>query len=65
MFTAAYPGVCALDLDPVLVGDLVEYGLDGELQHVACGRRLDLAVAAGICPECFMQRSVAGTCGCL
>lgn len=68
-FIAAYPSYCALEGDPILVGDLIEYvpgsiGSSG-FQHVECARRLDLAVAAGICPKCFMARALSGECGCV
>jgi hypothetical protein len=67
-FTAKYRGVCRKGCDGVKAGDEIETHGSGFAHVGECPEveeEVDArAVAAGVCPTCFEQRSLTGMCGC-
>lgn len=65
-FKAKYKGVCESCEESVHVGQEVEYTYNGRLVHASyCPESLDaLGAPRPVCPRCFTEIAVIGTCGC-
>lgn len=61
-FNAKYVGWCGCCETTIGVGDLVRY-VDNEIEHVECSSTAD--ITREICPECFLERAVNGSCSCV
>jgi hypothetical protein len=70
-FAADYHGTCSDCWGHIVPGQMVEYrkveGANtqaGLLCHVECPQD-ELPLKYGVCEKCFMEKTAAGTCGCL
>ena len=62
MFEAKYAGTCADCDGRINPGDMITYLGRGNAVHVKCPANVDKI--GEVCDRCFMEKSVAGKCGC-
>lgn len=67
-FEARYPGRCPACEEEIRVGDDLIFNDDDVTVHFGCANRPRLSPVTGkareICPRCFTEKSVSGTCAC-
>lgn len=63
-FAARYPGRCGECQGKIEVDDDVVY-VAGSVEHAVCDStdRLAAAAAGPVCPRCFLELPLSGTCG--
>lgn len=54
-------GECGWRIKP---GDLAQYDAHGDVRHVVCPENTGLREVGLVCPECFIEKSASGACGC-
>jgi hypothetical protein len=61
-FPARYTGKCAGCPAWITPGDIVQYGIDDQLEHAECPD--DLTVGPkGVCGGCYIEMPLSGICG--
>jgi hypothetical protein len=63
-FAARVASKCAGCPAWITPGDIVQYGIDDQLEHAECPDDLDTIPAQGVCDGCYLTRAVNGSCGC-
>lgn len=63
VFEARWPTDCAACGWRIVRGTLAKYAGD-EVVHAVCPESEPLRAVGEICPSCFIEKSVNGTCGC-
>lgn len=64
-FIAKYDGRCSPCGEVIETGDTLDWTEDGQAVHEACAldEAADTARPRDICPGCFIELPVIGTCG--
>lgn len=62
VFVARHASRCASCPGWVTPGDEAQYGIDDQLEHVACPDELEVG-PKGVCSVCYLEMPLSGICG--
>lgn len=63
-FAAKHASLCSVCREGIHPGDSIRYSITGQVRHDVCPNDPDTEPAREICRTCWLERSIAGTCGC-
>jgi len=62
-FEAKFPSECVGCDEGVKAGEVIAFATGGGVVHLVCPNPLP-DVSRPVCPRCFQEQSVNGSCGC-